>query len=156
MLIVIHESLEKNLDTEVTTVVVLRYNYCNSHIKGANSMKAKIFDSELQVMEILWKEGDRSAGQIAKILKEKIDWNRNTTYTVIKKCIKKGIIERHEPNFICKAVIKKEEVQQYETLQLIDKMFDGSSTKFFAAFLDHSNLSNEEIANLKKLVEKLK
>ena len=55
-------------------------------------MKMKLFDSELKVMEILWKEGDLSAGQLAKVLKERIGWNRNTTYTVIKKCVEKGAI----------------------------------------------------------------
>lgn len=33
-------------------------------------MDMKLFDSELKVMEILWKEGDLSAGQLAKILKD--------------------------------------------------------------------------------------
>ena len=48
-------------------------------------MEIKLFDSELKVMEVLWREGDLTAGQIAGILKEEIGWNRNTTYTVIKK-----------------------------------------------------------------------
>ena len=62
-------------------------------------MGIKLYDSELKVMEILWKEGELTAGQIAKILKEEIGWNRNTTYTVIKKCIEKGAVERIEPKF---------------------------------------------------------
>ena len=64
-------------------------------------MGIKLYDSELKVMEILWKEGELTAGQIAKILKEEIGWNRNTTYTVIKKCIEKGAVERFEPKFRC-------------------------------------------------------
>ena len=35
-------------------------------------MKIKLFDSELKVMEVLWREGDLPAGQLAKILKEEI------------------------------------------------------------------------------------
>ena len=50
-------------------------------------MEIKLFDSELKVMEVLWREGDLTSGQIAGILKEEIGWNRNTTYTVIKMCI---------------------------------------------------------------------
>lgn len=53
-------------------------------------MDIKLFDSELKVMEVLWKEGDLPAGQIAKILKEEIGWNRNTTYTVIKNAWKRA------------------------------------------------------------------
>ena len=47
-------------------------------------MSIKLFDSELKVMEVLWREGGMAAGQLAKILKDEIGWNRNTTYTVIK------------------------------------------------------------------------
>jgi len=116
----------------------------------------KLFDSELKVMDVLWKEGDLSAGRLAKILNEETGWNRNTTYTIIKKCIGKGAIERYEPNFMCKAIVSREEIQRSETEELIDKMFDGSATKFFAAFLDGKNLSEEEISKLKQLVERLK
>lgn len=107
-------------------------------------------------MEALWKQGNLTAGQLAKILKEDIGWNRNTTYTVIKKCMDKGAIERLEPNFTCHAIISKEEVQNNETSELIDKMFEGSKEKFFASFLTESKLSSQEINQLKELVEKLK
>lgn len=119
-------------------------------------MGVKLFDSEIKVMNILWKEGDLSAGQLVKILKADTGWNRNTTYTVIKKCIDKGAIERYEPNFMCRTIISKEQVQNYETVELINKMFDGSKEKFFAAFLDDKNLLKEEVEQLKKLVDKLK
>lgn len=39
-------------------------------------MEIKLFDSELKVMEVLWKRGSLTAGQISKILKEEIGWNR--------------------------------------------------------------------------------
>ncbi|MBB6215390.1 putative transcriptional regulator [Anaerosolibacter carboniphilus] len=119
-------------------------------------MKIKLFDSELKVMEVLWKEGNLTAGQLALILKEETGWNRNTTYTVIKKCIDKGAIERLEPNFTCKALISREEVQEQETTEFINKMFDGSAEMFFATFINEKNLTKEQIDKLKKLVDKLK
>ena len=119
-------------------------------------MKIKLFDSELKVMETLWKEGDLTAGQLAALLKEEIGWNRNTTYTVIKKCIEKGAIERSEPNFICSAKMTREEVQGQETTEFINKMFGGSPENFFAAFINEKNLTKEQIDKLKKLVNKLK
>lgn len=118
-------------------------------------MEMKLFDSELKVMEILWKEGDLTAGQLAKILNEQTGWNRNTTYTVIKKLIEKDAIERYEPNFTCKAVVSKEQVQQQETKELIGKLFDGSTETFLSAFLSGKELSKEEIVRLKQIVENL-
>jgi Predicted transcriptional regulator len=119
-------------------------------------MEIKVFDSELKVMEALWKEGDLTAGQLAIMLKEQTGWNRNTTYTVIKKLIEKGAIERYEPNFTCKANITREQVQKYETEELISKLFNGSSELFLAAFLNTKELSQEEIERLKAIVENLK
>ena len=115
-------------------------------------MKLKLFNSELKVMETLWKHGDCTAGQMAKLLKEEIGWNRNTTYTVIKKCIEKGAIERCEPNFMCRAAVRREEIQAAETEELIDRMFEGSKSKFFAAFLSGQSLSKEELEELKQVL----
>ena len=119
-------------------------------------VKIKLFDSELKVMEVLWREGSLTAGQLAAILKEETGWNRNTTYTVIKKCVDKGAIERFEPNFTCKALISRDEVQEQETAEFINKMFDGSAEAFFATFINEKNLTKQEIDKLKQIVEKLK
>ena len=112
----------------------------------------KLFDSELKVMDVLWKEGDRTAKQISDILKAEIGWNMNTTYTVIKKCIAKDAIERREPNYLCHALIPKEAVQEAETDELIGKLYDGSADKLFAALLGRKKLSAEQIAKLKQII----
>ena len=115
----------------------------------------KLFDSELKVMDILWKEGDVQAKHIADALTKAFGWNKNTTYTLIKRCIKKGAIERSEPNFMCHALIPKEEVQEAETNELINKIYDGSADKLFAALLSRKKISAEEIEKLKKIVADL-
>lgn len=116
----------------------------------------KLFDSEKKVMEVLWEHGTMTAGEMVKALRESIGWNRNTTYTVIKKCIAKGAIQRTEPKFQCTAVVSREQVQDYETNELVNRMFNGSKEKFFAAFLDGDKLSDDEIRNLKEMVNQLK
>lgn len=118
-------------------------------------MQIKLFDSELKVMEALWREGDLTAGQLAVILKEETGWNRNTTYTVIKKCIAKGAIGRKEPNFVCSALISREEVQEQEVEGVINKVFDGSRELFFATFINEKRLTREQIRKLKQLVDTL-
>ena len=88
-------------------------------------MGEKLFDSELKVMNVLWKEGVVPARRVADVLNKELGWNKNTTYTLIKRCMKKGAIERSEPNFMCRALISQEEVQEAETNELIDKVYDG-------------------------------
>ncbi len=118
-------------------------------------MAVKLFDSELKVMGVLWKEGDRTAQEIAQRLGEAVGWYVNTTYTVIKKCVAKGAVERREPNFLCHALITKEEAQEAETDELIGKLYDGSVDQLFAALLGRKKLTAGEIANLKRIVGEL-
>ena len=118
-----------------------------------NEETIKLFDSELRVMNVLWKDGDVPAKHIADILNKELGWNKNTTYTLIKRCMKKGAIERTEPNFMCHALISKEKVQEAETNELIDKVYDGSADKLFAALLGRKKLSREQLERLKQIVE---
>ncbi len=118
-----------------------------------NEDATKLFDSELKVMNVLWRDGDVPAKHIADILNRELGWNKNTTYTLIKRCMKKGAIERTEPNFMCHALIPKEKVQEAETDELIDKVYDGSADKLFAALLGRKKLSAGQIENLRRIVE---
>ena len=119
-------------------------------------MDIKLHDSELKVMDVLWREGDQPARQIAGALEAEVGWNVNTTYTLIKRCIGKGAIRRTEPGFQCHALIPKEAVQAAETDALVGKLFDGSVDKLFASLLGRKALSAGEIQRLRDLVEELK
>ncbi|MCL2752547.1 MAG: BlaI/MecI/CopY family transcriptional regulator [Defluviitaleaceae bacterium] len=119
-------------------------------------MALKVHDSELKVMEALWSLGEMTAAQLAKILKEQVGWSRNTTYTVIGKLLEKGAVGRYEPNFVCKPIITREQVQQYEAKELIGKLFDGSAEMFLSAFISGGNISDAELERLKSIVENAK
>ncbi len=113
----------------------------------------KLFDSELKIMDIVWEKEPVSAKEISLIAAETIGWNKNTTYTVIKKLIEKNAIKRTEPNFICTSLVKKDDVRKAETQSLIDKLYNGSKKAFFAAFIE-DQISDDELEVLKKLIEK--
>lgn len=115
----------------------------------------KLFDSELKVMDVLWREGDLPAKAIARTLTEEIGWNVNTTYTLIKRCIAKEAIERSEPGFMCHALVSKEQVQQEETQELIDKVFDGSADKLFASLLGGRRVSREQLMQLRSMIDEM-
>jgi predicted transcriptional regulator len=106
-------------------------------------------------MDILWEKGDTSAKRIAEILKEQVGWSKTTTYTVIKKCLDKGIIVRTEPNFICSSLITKEQAQEFEATELINKMYGGAADQLVASILRRKQLLPEEIKRLKQLVNNL-
>ena len=112
----------------------------------------KLQDSELKVMDVLWRRGDTPAREIASELKQTSGWNVNTTYTLIKRCAGKGAIERREQGFICHALVAQETVQQEETQELIDRVFAGSADKLFAALVGGKRVSTETLRKLRDML----
>lgn len=112
----------------------------------------RLHEGELNVMELLWSNKALAAKDISKIIKEYIGWEKNTTYTVIKRLIEKGAITREDPGFICRANISKKKVQEIETKALIDKLYNGSLSNFISEYLVNQKLTDNDIMNLKFLL----
>ena len=116
-------------------------------------MKEKLFDSEAKVMEIIWEKNRISAKDISLIAAETIGWYKNTTYTVIKKLEAKGFIRREDPGFICTPLVSKSQIQKVEAASLVKKVFDGSRKALFSALLEDEPLTEEEVIELRKLID---
>ena len=112
----------------------------------------RLHEGELNVMELLWSNKVLAAKDIAKIIKEYIGWEKNTTYTVIKRLIDKGAIERQEPGFLCKAIVTKSEIREIETRVLLEKLFDSSIINFMTEYLNNNKLKAGDILKLEKLL----
>ena len=117
-------------------------------------MQEKLFDSEAKVMEILWERGPLSAKEISLVAAESIGWNKNTTYTIIKKLEAKGFIRRDEPGFMCTPLVSQEEMQKKEASTLLNKVFGGSRKALFSALLEDEKLSDKEIQELTDLIDR--
>ncbi len=117
-------------------------------------MEIKLFDSEIKVMDLIWEKEPVSAKQLSLLANEEIGWNKNTTYTIIKKLEAKGYIKREDPGFICTSLISKQEVRKAETNGLINKLFGGSKKALFSALLEDEKLTKEDIDQLRQLIEK--
>lgn len=117
-------------------------------------MQDKLFDSEAKVMEIVWENEPISAKQVSLIASDKIGWNKNTTYTILKKLESKGFIKREDPGFICTTLVSQREMQKAEAKLLVNKVFGGSKKALFSALLEDEQLSDEDITALRKLIEK--
>lgn len=116
----------------------------------------RLHEGELNVMELLWSNKTLAAKDIAKIIKEYIGWEKNTTYTVIKRLIEKGAIVREEPGFVCRAAVSKRNVQIIETKILLDKLYQGSLCSFFSEYLSNQKLSNMELMELERILSEQK
>ncbi|HQA58157.1 MAG TPA: BlaI/MecI/CopY family transcriptional regulator [Acetivibrio sp.] len=117
-------------------------------------MQKKLFDSELKLMEMVWENEPVSAKELSIIASERIGWNKNTTYTVIKKLVEKKMIHRSEPGFICTSLISKDDVRKAETEGLIKRLYNGSKKALFSALIEDETLSEAELDELRKMLEK--
>ncbi|MDD4124997.1 MAG: BlaI/MecI/CopY family transcriptional regulator [Eubacteriales bacterium] len=114
----------------------------------------KLFDSEIKVMEMIWSSEPVSAKDISLLATDKIGWNKNTTYTIIKKLEKKGFIKRTEPGFICSSLVSINEVRKEATNGLLNKLFGGSKKALFSAMLEDESITEEVLKELRNLIEK--
>ena len=114
----------------------------------------KLFESEQKVMEVLWEEGEIPAKRVVEVLSERVGWNKNTTYTVIKKCIEKGAVQRSEPGFRCRPLIDRHEFESYEVNVLISRTFKGSKKNFISAFFAEQDLTKEDLEEIESLIQR--
>lgn len=113
----------------------------------------KLSDNDYEIMNILWDEGEVTALEIASRLAEKKGWKKPTVYTLIDRLIKKGAIERSEPDYVCKALIGKDEVRTSETAGLLEKLYNGSAKLLVSGFIKEKQLSAKELEELRKLID---
>ena len=115
-------------------------------------MSPKIFESEYRFCLILWDHEPIRSTDLAKLCKEKLDWSKTTTYTVIKRLSERGVIKNE--NAVVTSIVSKEQAQQSELEELMDKKFEGSLPAFIAAFGKRQALSDAEIEEIRKIIER--
>lgn len=114
----------------------------------------KIFDAEYRFASIVWENEPIQSRELAKLCEEKFGWKRPTTYTVLRKLCEKGILKNDHS--IVSALVKKEEIQQYESNVIIEKTFGGSLPNFITAFLKDKKIKNEELNKIKEMLDNYK
>ena len=111
----------------------------------------KVFESEYRFCLILWENEPIKSSDLARLCKEKLDWSKTTTYTVIKRLSDRGVVKNE--NTIVTSLVSKEEVQLSELDELVEKKFEGSLPAFIAAFGRRQSLSEEEIQEIQRIIE---
>ena len=112
----------------------------------------KVFESEYRFCCILWDNEPVTSSELVRLCAEKLGWKKSTTYTVIKRLSERGVIKSE--NAIVTAIVSKEEAQQSELEELMDKKFEGSLPAFIAAFGKRQALSDAEIEEIRRIIER--
>lgn len=113
-------------------------------------------DTELKVLTYLWKNGSCKAMQIANAFLVEYGWAKNTTYTIITRAIKKGLIQRTDPGFVCTPLVNQKELQSSSLDDVRKNLFDNSNFELLKSLINNTNFSSEEINELYSLIDKEK
>ena len=111
----------------------------------------KIFESEYRFCLILWEHEPLPSAELAKLCRERLGWSRTTTYTVLHRLAERGVV-KNENGFVS-SLVSKDEAQAAELDELVEKTFEGSLPAFVAAFARKTKLSQNEVDQLRAMID---
>lgn len=114
-------------------------------------MDVKIFDAEYRFMEIVWESSPVNSTELVKLCEERLGWKKSTTYTTIRRLVKRGVI-RNE-NATVSYIISKDDIRVAESKEHLKKMYNGSLKMFMTSFLEKETLTEKEVMELKMLID---
>lgn len=111
----------------------------------------KLFDAEYKFIDIIWELEPVNSTELTKECMKRLGWKKPTTYTMIRKLSEKNLLKNE--NATITTLVKRGQVQKYESEALLEKSFNNSLPAFLAAFLEGKKLSKKEAEEIKKMIE---
>lgn len=108
---------------------------------------------EARFADIIWEHAPLTTKTLVALCEKELNWKRTTTYTVLKKLCDRGIFATKDS--VISALISKEEFHAIQSEQFVKENFQGSLPAFIAAFTARNALTQEELAEIKKLVDSI-
>ena len=106
---------------------------------------------ETRFAELIWENEPISSGDLVKLCARKLEWKKSTTYTVLKKLCEKGLFQN--VNGVVTSLLSHKEFQSRQSKRFVDDTFSGSLPAFIAAFAENDGLSDNDISEIRKMIE---
>lgn len=106
---------------------------------------------ESRFADIIWENEPISSTELSKRSEQLLKWKKSTTYTVLKRLCDKGIFQNNKGTVT--SLISKQEFYSMQSEKFVEDTFGGSLPAFLAAFTARKNLTPEEVAQLRRMVE---
>lgn len=106
---------------------------------------------ETRFADIIWNNAPINSGALVRLSLETLGWKKSTTYTVLKKLCEKGIFENNGSMVTVK--ISREDFFAMQSEQFVEDTFDGSLPAFLAAFTTRKSLNEQEIEEIRRLID---
>jgi predicted transcriptional regulator len=119
-----------------------------------NSSDRDIALSELQiaVVRVLWRNGETSVADIAKVLGDERGLKHTTVATLLTRLEKRGVVEqrREGRQLIYRALVSEPQVRRSMVADLVGSLFGGDSRELVAHLVRESELAPGDLENLRK------
>ena len=112
----------------------------------------KIHESEYRFCLILWQHEPVKSKELVRLCEQQLGWKSTTTYTVLKRLSERGILKNE--NTVVTSLVSKDEVQEAEIDELVEKKFEGSVPTFLAAFSRRQKLSKADLDELQAMIDR--
>jgi len=117
-------------------------------------------ESELEILQILWKKGLVTVREVHEELTQSRDIGYTTTLKLMQIMHEKGIVKRDESvrTHVYQAAVNKEKTQRHILSKMINSLFGGSSTQLVLQALGtgEQKVSEEELKEIQTLLDNLK
>ena len=119
----------------------------------SESPASKITDSELEVMELLWRAKDAlPVTVIREQLQELKGWEPATIKTLISRLVSKGAVRQEKRNvYYYSPVITEKEYSSWATKDLITRIYNGKARDLIASLVNSDGLSQDDLAELREM-----
>lgn len=116
----------------------------------------QISDAEFEVMDVIWKFAPISTNEITDRLAKTKDWSPKTIFTMLSRLEKKGVIVHKKESrvFVYTPCVEKEAYLAAESRTLADRFFDGAMKQMVVSFLEHKDLSPDDLKELQNILDK--
>lgn len=121
-------------------------------MKEENEMgEIKLGAVESRFADIIWENEPLTSRELVERAKEELDWNKSTTYTILRRLCERGIFQNE--NGTVSSLISKSEFFSVQSEQFVDDTFQGSLPAFIAAFTKRKKLSADELDEIQKMID---
>ncbi|KPL26809.1 MAG: transcriptional regulator [Bacteroides sp. SM1_62] len=116
----------------------------------------KISESEWLIMKTIWSENPITANRIVEILSNSTSWNPKTIKTLINRLVKKGAVGFESIGRVYNyyPLIEEAVFVKAESRSFLKRVFGGAVKPMLATLVESEELSQEDIEDLKRILEK--
>ena len=100
---------------------------------------------------IIWDNEPISSTRLVKLCEERLSWKKSTTYTILRRLCGRGIFQNNDGTVT--SLVSREEFATLQSREFVDEAFGGSLPRFLTAFTRRGELSEEDIAQLRQLID---